>query len=67
MTAAFPPKCACIVGEPNLRELIRVLRYSVRCAQSHSTHYDTINCLYLTVDQAIYALYAPLWYDAYTG
>ena len=49
MVAAFPPKCAVIVGEPNLRELIRVLRHCVKCAQSHSTQYDTLNCLYLVV------------------
>jgi hypothetical protein len=63
MAAAFPPKCAVITGEPNLRELIRVLRHCVKCAQSHSTEYDELNCLYLTVAPELYVLYAPLVYD----
>jgi hypothetical protein len=63
MVAAFPPKCAVIVGEPNLRELIRVLRHCVKCAQSHSTQYDTLNCLYLVVAEALYKQYAPLVFN----
>ena len=37
MVAGFPPKCVVIIGEPKLRERIRVLRHCVKCAQSHST------------------------------
>ena len=63
MVAAFPPKCAVIIGEPNLQELIRVLRHCVKCAQNHNTKYDTLNCLYLVVAEALYKQYAPLVYD----
>ena len=63
MVAAFPPKCAVIVGEPNLRELIRVLRHCVKCAQSHNTQYDTLNCLYLVVAEGLYKQYAPLVFN----
>ena len=63
MVAASQPKCAVIVGEPNLQELIRVLRHCVKCAQSHITEYDTWNCLYLVVAEALYKQYAPLVFD----
>ena len=63
MVAGFPPKCAVIIGEPNLRELIRVLRHCVKCAQSHNTNHDTLNCLYIVVAEALYTQYAPLVYD----
>ena len=63
MVAGFPPKCTIIIGEPKLRELIRVLRHCVKCAQSHSTKYDTLNCLYIVVAEALYKQYAPLVYD----
>ena len=63
MVAAFPPKCAVIIGEPNLRELIRVLRHCIKCAQSHSTEYDTLNYLYLVIAEELYKLYAPLVFD----
>ena len=32
MVAAFPPKCVVIIGEPNLRELIRVLCHCAKCS-----------------------------------
>ena len=60
MAVAFPPKCAVITGELNLRELIRILRDCVKCAQSHSSKYNELYCLYLTVAKELYALYAPL-------
>ena len=63
MAAAFPPKCADIVGEPNLQELIHVLRHCVKCARSHSIKCDTLNCLYLVVAEALYKQYAPLVFD----
>ena len=63
MVAAFPSKCAVIIGEPNLRELIRVLRHCVKCSQSHSTKYDTLNCLYIAVAEVLYKQYAPLVFD----
>ena len=63
MLAGFPPKCAVIIGEPNLRELNRVLRHYVKCTQSHSTEYDTLNCLYSVVAEALYKQYASLVYD----
>ena len=62
MVAAFPPKCVVIIGEPNLRELIRVL-HCVKCAQSHSIKYDILNCLHLVVVEALYKQYAPLVFD----
>ena len=65
MVAAFPPKSTVIVGEPNLRELVRVLRHCVKCVQSHSTEYDTLNCLYLVVAEALYKQYAPLVFNKY--
>ena len=63
MVATFPPKCAFIVGELNLQGLIRVLRHCVKCAQSHSTKYDTFNCFYLGVAEELYKEYAPLVFD----
>ena len=57
MAAAFQPKCAVIVGEQHLQELIRILGHHAKCAQSHSTEYDTLNCFYPAVDQEVYALY----------
>ena len=63
MVAAFLPKHEMIVGEPNLQELIRVLRHCAKCAQSHSTKYDTLNCLYLVVAEALYKQYTPLVFD----
>ena len=63
MVAGFPPKCAVIIGEPNLRELICVLRHCVKCSQSHSTEYDTLNCLYIVVAEALYKEYATLVFD----
>ena len=63
MVAAFQPKCAVIIGEPNLRELIRILRHCAKCAQSHSTKYDTLHCLYLVVAEALYKQYAPLVFN----
>ena len=63
MKVTFPPKCADIVGDPNLRELIRVLRHCVKCAQSHSTEYGTLNSLYIVIAEALYKQYAPLVYD----
>ena len=55
MSAAFPPKCTMI--------LIRVLHYCVKCAQSNSTEYDALDCLYLTTAEALYILYAPLVFN----
>ena len=63
MVAAFPPKYAVIIVELNLQELIRVLRHCIKCAQSHSTKYDTLNCLYLVVTEELYNQYAPLVFD----
>ena len=63
MAAAFPPKCADIKGEPKLRELSRVLRHCVKCVQSNSTKYDTLNCLYLVEVEALYKQYAPLVFN----
>ena len=63
MVAAFTPKCTVIIGEPNLRELICVLLHCVKCAQSHSTEYDTLNYLYLGVAEVLYKQYAPLVFD----
>ena len=63
MTSAFSPKRAAIIGNQNLWELIRVLRHYVKCAQSHNTKYNKLNCLYLAVKRKLYALYAPLVYD----
>ena len=63
LVAAFPSKYAVIIGEPNLRELIRVLRHCVECAQSHSTKYNTQNCLYRVVAEALFKQYAPLVFN----
>ena len=61
--AGFPPKCAVIIGEPNLRELIHILRHCVKCSQSHITEYYTLNCLYIVVAEALYKQYVPLVFD----
>ena len=63
MVAAIPPKGAVIIGEPKLRELIHVLRHSVKCTQSHSTNYDKLNCLYIVVAEALCKKYEPLVFD----
>ena len=63
MVAAFPPKCAVIIGEHKLRELIRILRHYVKCAQSHITKYVTLNCLCIVVAESFYRQYVPLVYN----
>ena len=63
MIAAFRPKCAIVVGEPNLQELIRVLCHCVKCAQSHITKYDTLHRLYLGAAEELYKQYVPLVFD----
>ena len=63
MAAAFPPKCAVIVEEPNLRELSHVLRHCGKCTQCHSVEYDTLNYFYLVVAEELYKKYAPLVFN----
>ena len=58
MISAFPTKCAVIVRNQNLRELIRVLHHCIKCAQIHNTKYDKLNFLYIAVlERKRYALY----------
>ena len=53
MVAAVLPKCAVIDGETNLQELTQVLHHCVTCAQSLSTKYDTLNCLYIVITEEL--------------
>ena len=39
-----------------MRELIRILYYIMKCAHSHTTHYNILNMFYVTVPATIYKL-----------
>ena len=51
MIAAFPAAISPVIGEPNARELIRVLRHLIQCAQSHNVDYCRQNLLFLCVPE----------------
>jgi len=58
------------VGKPSLQELIRILCHFVKCPLGHNIKYNTLNNLYLAVQEELYVLYAPLiltedWYPVY--
>lgn len=58
MKANFPAKPNPIIGKPNLQELVRILLYLMRCAQTHqSTVSPTMNLLYVAVPPEVYAYY----------
>ena len=58
MAASFPPMVARIVGETNLRELIRVQdTHLIPCAQSHVTSISTPNFPHICVPENTYAQY----------
>ena len=67
MKAAFPapPTNLTIVGTPNLHNLVEILIYLARCAQTHkSTISPNMNLLYVAVPPAVYAHYTQEMYPA---
>ena len=43
--------------------MIRILHHYVKCAQNQSIEYNTLNWLYLAVQEELYILYEPLVFD----
>ena len=65
MKAAFPtpPMTLSVVGTPNLHNLVEILIYLARCAQTHkSTISPNMNLLYVAVPPAVYAHYTQEMY-----
>lgn len=60
MKAAFaaPPPSLSVLGTPNLHNLVEMLIYLARCAQTHkSTISPNMNLLYVAVPPTVYAHY----------
>ena len=57
MMTAFPETIAMILGEPNIRELIRTLRHLMKCAESHEYDLSACNLLFVCVPPEIFANY----------
>ena len=53
----FPPQVAGITGDPTLRELLRVFRHMIECAQSQMTNYYILNWLFLVVPANMWTIY----------
>ena len=59
MLAAFPEAVPKIIGEPTIRELIRVLRHLMLCSQTQAYDLSTTNLLFVCVPPEIFANYDP--------
>ena len=57
MKARFPDLCHAAT-EIITRELIRILLFIMKCAQTRNTNFDQLNMFYVTVPAAIYTLMA---------
>ncbi len=67
MKAAFPtpPGHLAIISTPNLHDLLEILIYIARCAQTHkSTISPNMNLLYVAVPPSVYAHYTNKPYPA---
>ena len=58
MLKAFPESVPAIVGEPTLKEMIRVLHHLIDCSQSHQvTNNNGLNLLHICLPAALYAFF----------
>ena len=58
MLKAFPESVPAIVGEPTLKDIIRVLRHLIDCSQSHQvTNNNGLNLLHICLPPALYAFF----------
>ena len=67
MAASFPARIPAIEGEITFKELLRVFRYLIVCAQSVVTSHQTLNFLYLVVPTELWALYSATAYPQAPG
>ena len=55
MLAAFPPSVPAIVGQPSLKEMIRLLMHLITCSQSHHVEYGNgLNLLHICLPEHLY-------------
>ncbi len=55
MLAAFPDSPASIVGEPTMKELIRVLQHLINASQSHQSEANNgLNLLHICLPEELY-------------
>ena len=59
MITGFPPQVAGITGDPTLRELLRIFRHMIECAQSQMMNYCILNWLFLVVPANMWTIYHP--------
>ncbi len=59
MLAAFPEAVPKIIGEPTIRELIRVLRHLMLCSQTQAYDLSNTNLLFVCVPPEIFSNYDP--------
>ncbi len=58
MLQAFPESPAAIVGEPTMKELIRVLQYLIDCLQSHESEENNgLNLLQQCLPEELYCAF----------
>ena len=57
MIRGFPTRPPPIVGEPNMREFLRIWNYLAKCAQSHTTPVNKLNWLFAVVPQDMWPNY----------
>jgi len=57
MLAAFPEACPKVIGQPTMRELIRVLMHMILCSQSCDYALSNCNFLFVCVPDWLYGLY----------
>ena len=55
--SAFPLPCLPIVGEPTLRELLRILGHMISCAMTQSYDQSVVGFLSLVIPTRLYATY----------
>ena len=58
MLKAFPESVSAIVGEPTLKEIIRVLRHLINCSQLHQVQNNNgLNLLHICLPAALYEFF----------
>ena len=57
MITGFPPQVAGNTGDPPRRELLRVFRHMIECAQLQMTNYCILNWLFLVVPANTWTIY----------
>jgi hypothetical protein len=57
MTSGFPTPMPEIMGTPTLMGPMRLCRHLITCAQSQTTRYNHLSCLFLVVPQVLWNMY----------